>query len=152
MERQVNGREKRYNIELTDQEKLLASMVVAGPRMACHGVRFKRVFSFFCCHFWDFVAKNNSSQRFDRWRTQVKGFKQNVCGFDILRTADGGSVVCDVNGFSFVKGNQRYFDDAAAILTELLTKANDANGHPPVKAPQQSWLKGLGNLCSCFCQ
>ncbi|KAH8083944.1 diphosphoinositol-pentakisphosphate kinase [Aureococcus anophagefferens] len=45
-------------------------------------------------------------------------FKQTVCGFDILRTHDGRNLVCDVNGWSFVKKSRKYYDDCAALLAE----------------------------------
>jgi inositol hexakisphosphate/diphosphoinositol-pentakisphosphate kinase len=54
-------------------------------------------------------------------RRIVVGFKQYVCGFDLLRVQEGDSLVsyvCDVNGFSFVKNSRKYYDDCAQILTE----------------------------------
>jgi len=52
----------------------------------------------------------------------VKAFRQNICGFDILRT-DGGSYVCDVNGWSFVKGNQKYYNDCSTLMRKHLLDA-----------------------------
>ena len=54
-------------------------------------------------------------------RRIVLGFKQFVCGFDLLRVQERHSVVsyvCDVNGWSFVKNSRKYYDDCAQILTE----------------------------------
>ena len=73
-------------------------------------------------------------------RKIVKIFKQNICGFDILRSK-GVSYVCDVNGWSFVKGNRKYFQDCAILLRniilsviepELLTKHPINIPNPPV--------------------
>jgi inositol hexakisphosphate/diphosphoinositol-pentakisphosphate kinase len=51
----------------------------------------------------------------------VEGFRQTVCGFDILRVKkENKSYVCDVNGFSFVKNSKKYYDDASQVLVELL--------------------------------
>ena len=52
-------------------------------------------------------------------RKIVKIFKQNICGFDILRSK-GVSYVCDVNGWSFVKGNRKYFQDCAILLRKII--------------------------------
>ncbi|ANQ10448.1 Acid phosphatase [Plasmodium coatneyi] len=48
----------------------------------------------------------------------VEAFQQTVCGFDILRTTMG-PFVCDVNGWSFVKGNIKYYNDCAHILRAM---------------------------------
>ena len=46
----------------------------------------------------------------------MKAFRQDVCGFDILRTKVG-SVLCDVNGWSFfVKGNLMCYKDCSSLL------------------------------------
>ncbi|KAF8823127.1 histidine acid phosphatase superfamily protein, partial [Cardiosporidium cionae] len=48
----------------------------------------------------------------------IDAFDQNVCGFDILRHSNG-AFVCDVNGWSFVKGNPKYCNDAANVIRAL---------------------------------
>ncbi|KAL5257711.1 hypothetical protein ACHWQZ_G012583 [Mnemiopsis leidyi] len=52
-------------------------------------------------------------------RLVALAFKQNICGFDLLR-ANGQVYVCDVNGFSFVKNSPKYYDDCAQVLGELV--------------------------------
>jgi inositol-hexakisphosphate/diphosphoinositol-pentakisphosphate 1-kinase len=39
-------------------------------------------------------------------------FKQEICGLDMLRTRNK-TYVCDVNGFSFVKTSDKYYEDCA---------------------------------------
>lgn len=76
VQRMANGKEYRYPVILTKEEKEIAKKV-------------------------------------------VKAFGQFVCGFDLLR-CEGKSYVCDVNGWSFVKGNYHYYSDCAKLLRNLI--------------------------------
>ena len=55
---------------------------------------------------------NLTSEEKEYARRISKTFKQEICGFDMLRSG-GKTYVCDVNGFSFVKTSDKYYEDCA---------------------------------------
>ena len=66
------------------------------------------------------VMLSSSEKEFSR--KVVSAFGQTMCGFDILRS-NGGSYVCDVNGWSSVKDSPKFWDDAANLLRQYCLQA-----------------------------
>ncbi|KAG2188416.1 hypothetical protein INT44_001169 [Umbelopsis vinacea] len=104
VKRNTDGKEIRYCVELTPEEKEMARRLSAA-------------------------------------------FGQTICGFDLLRV-NGKSYVIDVNGWSFVKGSESYYDNCARILSDAFKRSvrrrNSIIDIPPEISPEHSWrLKGF---------
>jgi len=62
---------------------------------------------------------NLNSDEKEMARRICREFKQDICGFDMLRCG-GKTYVCDVNGFSFVKTSFKYYEDCSSQLKRII--------------------------------
>lgn len=103
VERDSEGKEVRYPVILSNKEKLIA-------RKVC--LAFKQMVCGFDLLRW--VASISLSRS-----CPPPIFITSVTAF---RRANGKSIVCDVNGFSFVKNSSKYYDDCAKILGNMILR------------------------------
>lgn len=72
------------------------------------------------------IIELSSEEKFTAFKV-VRAFNQRVCGFDMLKSG-GKHYICDVNGWSFVKGNPTFYDQCSTILRELFLHSMRSKG------------------------
>jgi len=88
------------------------------------------------------VLELTNEEKFIAYKV-VKAFNQRICGFDLLRSGSE-LYVCDVNGWSFVKGNHPFYVKCSALLREMFLHSMQYKGFPFLKhIPNQFHLRGI---------
>lgn len=70
-------------------------------------------------------------------KTTHINWKSSILPQATIFRANGKSFVCDVNGFSFVKNSNKYYDDCAKILGNMILRELAPTLHIPWSVPFQ---------------